>query len=110
MIKFTYNDKEYEFRGEYNDPQQGDAFLTNGGNVITLNYQPSIVWGFRAIVHPIPVYHTFNGVKWEEGERRHIKAGEVSLEENGGLHIWHFDSANPHILLIPVEIINDQDN
>lgn len=108
-IRLTYQDKEYEFRGEYSASlKKGDHFLDIFGDVLEVTEDAG--WAsHRAIVHPVPVRHTFGGVVWEEGEARYIKAGGVSLEA-GQLQIWYADSTNKHIPLTPLEVINGQDN
>ena len=66
---FEHDGKKYEFRGEYRYPQQGESFLNDTGYVMPR--YPNMSGRIRAIIHPVPVTHTFGGVTFEEtGEFR----------------------------------------
>jgi len=43
LIRFTYEGKEFEFRGQYREPLEGDTFMANTGDG-QLIYQHAM-WG-----------------------------------------------------------------
>lgn len=63
--------KDYDWRGEYREPQSFETFLNSSGGLLTRG-EKVITWvDKRAILHPIPVTHTFGSVVFEEtGEER----------------------------------------
>ena len=75
MIRFTYDGKEFEFRGVYDIPKMDQYYITNTGGVEQhRKYEMS---DLRAIVHPDLVIHEFGGVKFvETGEERTARSGE----------------------------------
>jgi len=103
MIRFTYEGKEFEFRGQYGRPQQGEYLLNIRGEV-----EQEIV-GIDteeyAIVHPVPVIHEFGGIKFvETGEIRVLSDDEFGLRDDGMLmHNWHNKWAGPYTILKPLE-------
>ncbi len=78
---FEHDGKKYEFRGEYRYPQQGESFLNDTGDVMP--HYPNMSGRIRAIIHPVPVTHTFGGVTFEETGKYRRADGEWVLEYNG---------------------------
>lgn len=77
MIRFTYDGKEFEFRGEYREPLDGDRFLAGMDSSIVHQSGKWGGMGVRAIVYPVLVIHEFGGVKFvETGEDRFPLYGE----------------------------------
>ncbi len=110
-MKFTYENKEYEFTGKYCIPKTGDYFLTNRGNVLRYDVRFGI-FDIRAIVTPIKRKYTFGDVVFEEtGEIRQPKKGEWYTIQTGD-HIisccWFATGngtySNCCIILCPIEI------
>ena len=77
-MRFTYEGKEYEFRGEYHTTEKGDWFLSNSGTVLLDSGTYKL--GIRAIVHLLPRLHDFAGIRLEEtGEVRCPKLNEFFI-------------------------------
>jgi len=109
MIRFTYEGKEFEFKGKYRDPLDGDHFLSGTGKSIdsSVVYQ-SGRWqgmGQRAIVHPVLVIHEFGGVKFVEiGETRPAQMGEWFLINSGPtFRKPNYSTSGSFIILTPYE-------
>ena len=81
---FTYEGKEYEFRGEYRRPQAGDSFLNDSGRVSKAQSNRDYV---RGIVHPIPKTHTFGGVVFEEVQNALEVGGQWYIGFSGNIHL-----------------------
>jgi len=112
-MKITYDGKEYEFRGQYKEPSNGENFLSgmHDGSVIHQSGQ----WdgqGVRAIVHPVPVIHEFGGVTFvETGEVRPANDGEWFLD--GGCKVpiaCKYTVGSKHIILKPIHLVTSDIN
>jgi hypothetical protein len=84
-MKFTYEGKKYEFRGEYHVPGKGDYFLNPEGGIRRGEGFHTSAW---AIVHPVEKLHTFGPeggpkvVFRETGEVREAHIGDWTLDED----------------------------
>lgn len=54
-MKFTYEGREFEFRGDYTSPKRGEYFLAYNGLVskAAFNHSDKFTNDVRAIVHPV---------------------------------------------------------
>ncbi len=79
----TIDSKDYDWRGEYRRIGEGDFWLGQGGHVAGPGHDSLLAHNnhiSRAIIHPIPVRHTFGGGIFKEtGEVRPAKPGEWIL-------------------------------
>lgn len=115
MFRFTYNEKEYEYRGEYREVTSTDHFIaiSTGGRLVLDPSQDNAGLGVRAIVHPVPVRHTFGGIVFEEtGEKRPTVFGEWFLNQSGYPEGWYLarSACTSYKILRRVEVTNGQDD
>lgn len=104
MIRFEYQGREYDFRGEYLSPKDGSYHLDGDGDVRKANMDYP-AHQIRAIVHPVPRRHTFGKLTFREaGEPRKIKNGEWGLVYGQPRFFSDFDSADDYIPLEPESI------
>ncbi len=102
-MQFEFEGKPWEF-SHYGGPREGEIFINRHGFIhqAFCNYTSSTS---RLILKPLETHHTFGGVVWKEEKRRHMCAGEVSLNEGANcLHHWGYPSAQPHIPLTPIAL------
>jgi len=108
-IKFTDQEgREFEFRGEYKTVHVGDYFLPSNslGNISSAVQRDANADIVRAIVHPIPVYHDFGGIRFKE-------TGEVIVAQPGEWFILNhlpamctIETSRPYTIIIPDSIIS----
>jgi len=107
MIKFEYEGREFEFRGEYDVPHLGDHYLGHFGDVMMARVEHTTFDAPRAIVHPVEEYHDFGGIRFRE-------TGEVRGAEKGEWYLYSADDwvyfANQRVsyayrILEPVSIL-----
>ncbi len=111
-MRFAYRGKEYEFRGEYRLPRQGQDYLHPSGSVMEAAADHGRGDDIaRAIVHPVPKEWTFGGVVYEEGEARAIQHDEYWLSGTM-LGYWphHEPTAGVFPVLRPVRIVREEPN
>ena len=111
MIRFTYDNHEYEFRGEYWKPNPDDYYLSNDLGPHARVIQPGHVGlSSRAIVYPVPVRHTFGGVVFEEVETRTPLKGEWFIHHPNEAICSDGGWWGNYPILRPVKVVNGQDD
>jgi len=98
-MKFMYEGKEYEFRGEYQALREQTYFLGQTGLVGYTGNTGHISNKHYAIVHPVEVLHQFGGIEFREtGEVRtgNLEKGEIGLLDTGNVVIAANTIFNKH--------------
>lgn len=104
-MKFTFEGKEYEFRGEYGRAFPGDHVLDRNGTI----YQAQSEWGLiYAIVHPVEKLHIFGGVEFREtGEVRQVNNTGAWVLTPGGVAYFAYQTERVYTILEPVRGIKE---